>query len=95
MKKLILILSALFFFFCGKIFSQTVYVTPTGTTYHTKACKLYAKSFEAIPLWKAMGAYGRKPCPKCHPPTKETKSAPKKIVKPKPKPVSVPATKKK
>lgn len=91
MKKSLLLFTAFFFLMLGNAFSQTVYVTGTGTTYHTKACKLYAKSFEAIPLWKAMGPYGKKPCPKCKPPTKESKSVPKKKpMKVKSRPVPVP-----
>jgi len=92
MKKYSLLFLVFLFLLSVKVFSQTVYVTQTGTTYHTKACKLYAKSFEAIPLWKAMGPYGKKPCPKCKPPIKESKSVPKKkSIKPKPKPVATPA----
>jgi len=90
-KKSALLFSAFFFLIVGSTFSQTVYVNGTGTTYHTRACKLYGKSFEAVPLWKAMGPYGKRPCPKCKPPTKESKSVPKKKpVKAKPKPVPVP-----
>jgi len=86
MNKFLLIVPVLFFLLATKTFSQTVYVNQNAEFYHTKACKLYSKNFEAIPLWKALGPYAKRPCPKCHPPTKEIKVAPKKKpVKPKPK----------
>jgi hypothetical protein len=84
MKKLLLLpfLICLLHF---KGFSQTVYVNQTGDRYHTNKCKLYTKNFEAIPLWKAKGPYGKRPCDKCHPPTKETGAVAKKKKAPKPK----------
>lgn len=88
MKRHILLLPVLLFLFSLKAFSQTVYVNQTGTTYHTKACKLYTKNFEAVPLWKAKGPYGKKPCGKCKPPIKEGSTAAKKKPAAKPKPAA-------
>lgn len=95
--KISLSLLPLFFlFFSSALFSQTVYVNQSGSLYHTNKCKLYTKNFEAVPLWKAKGPYGKKPCKQCHPPTVESKAVVKKTsVKPKPKPATVPASKKK
>ena len=72
MKKYFLLLPFFFLLLSARGFSQTVYVNQTGNNYHTSKCKLYTKNFEAIPLWKAKGPYGKTPCSKCHPPTKET-----------------------
>ena len=91
MKKLLLLLPFFLFLLTTKGFSQTVYVNQTGSTYHTNKCKLYTKNFEAVPLWKAQGPYGKRPCDKCHPPIHESKGgAPKKkgAAKPKPKPAA-------
>ena len=88
------LLTMLFFIVASDLFSQTVYVNQSGSTYHTNKCKLYAKSFEAVPLWKAKGPYGKKPCKKCNPPTVESKGASAKK-KAKPKPAPAPAPKKK
>jgi hypothetical protein len=96
MKKVILLFSFFCLLFAAKSFSQTVYVNQSGSLYHTNKCKLYTKNFEAVPLWKAKGPYAKKPCPKCHPPTVESKTVVKKTnVKPKPKTATAPATKKK
>ena len=84
MKKKLLLLPAFLFLLLAKVFSQTVYVNQTGTTYHTDKCKLYTKNFEALPLWKAQGPYGKRPCDKCRPPIKETKAAENKNPAPKP-----------
>ncbi|MBI4929698.1 MAG: hypothetical protein HY841_02970 [Bacteroidetes bacterium] len=78
MKKYLLLLFVFLLFSLSKIFSQTVYVNQSGNHYHTRACKLYTKNFEAVPLWKARDVYQKKPCEKCHPPTKDIKSVPKK-----------------
>ncbi len=83
MKKILFLLPVCIFLFSIRVFSQTVYVNQTGNCYHTNKCQLYTKNFEAVPLWKAMNAYGKKPCPKCHPPTKETKGGKKTGTKPK------------
>ncbi|TAL63036.1 MAG: hypothetical protein EPN85_01100 [Bacteroidetes bacterium] len=85
MKKHLILLSVFLFLLSVKSFSQTVYVNQTGNTYHTNKCKLYTKNFEAIPLWKAKGAYGKTPCNKCKPPTKERKAVAKKKSAAKPK----------
>ena len=76
-------ITAIVFFFqllliSTRLLSQTVYINQSGILYHTKACKTYTKNFEAIPLWKAREVYQKKPCPKCHPPTKESSAAPAK-----------------
>ncbi len=86
MKKHLL-LTAVIILFCTAIsFSQNVYVTKSGSTYHTKYCKYYSKNSEEIPLWKAKGPYGKTPCPKCKPPVNESKTPAKKKPAPKPKP---------
>ena len=87
--KTLFLSTVLFFLLIGsKGYSQTVYVNQSGGLYHTKACKLYTPAFEAVPLWRAKGSYGKKPCPKCKPPTKEGKVGAKKksAAKPKAKP---------
>jgi hypothetical protein len=71
MKKYLAILSITLLFLTIKTFSQTVYVNQSGTTFHTKACKLYTSNFEAVPLWKARDVLGKKPCHKCNPPIKD------------------------
>jgi hypothetical protein len=86
MKKHLAILSIALLFLTIKVFSQTVYVNQSGTTFHTKACKVYTSNFEAVPLWKARDVLGKKPCQKCNPPIKDAvakKQTPvkKKIVK--------------
>jgi len=78
MKKILSFLTLCIALAFTKAFSQTVYINQTGTTFHTKACALYTKNFEGVPLWKARDVYGKKPCKKCNPPTKEVKTAPKK-----------------
>lgn len=86
-KHLLLLLPIFLLFLTVKSFSQTVYVNQTGTLYHTSKCPTWTKNFEAVPLWKAKGPYGKKPCPKCKPPTKETNVVAKKkkpAAKPKP-----------
>lgn len=98
MKKAALLVAAFVVLISAQVFSQTVYVTQTGTLYHTSKCPIYAKSFEAVPLWKARDVYRKKPCNKCNPPTKDVKVGPKKkkttTAKPKPKPKpAVPAKK--
>ena len=95
MKTLFVLFFSFLLFTSGKALSQTVYINQSGSHYHTKSCELYTKNFEAVPLWKARDVHGKKPCEKCHPPTKETKAVPKKSTKPKPKPAPVPTTKKK
>ena len=81
MKKIIGLSFLFLLLVTSRSFSQTVYVNQSGTLYHTNKCKLYTKNFEAVPLWKAKGPYGKKPCPKCHPPTVESKAATKKTTK--------------
>ena len=81
--KALLLFAALFLLLSVKAFSQTVYFSQTGDKYHTKQCKSYNKNFEAAPLWKARDAYGKMPCPHCHPPTKDAPAPRKKAVKPK------------
>lgn len=78
MKKYLFLIPVFILVLSLRAFSQTVYVNQTGNTYHTNKCKVYTKNFEAVPLWKAKGAYGKTPCPKCKPPTKEGKVAKKK-----------------
>lgn len=80
MKKCQLLITVFLLLFTVRAFSQTVYVNQTGNTYHTKKCKVWTKNFEAVPLWKAKGAYGKTPCPKCKPPTKEGAISKKKPV---------------
>ncbi len=46
--------------------STTVYVTKTGSKYHTGGCSYLAKSKTAISLEAAKRSYG--PCSRCHPP---------------------------
>jgi hypothetical protein len=92
MKKFLLLIPVILFFLSVESYSQTVYVNQSGSTYHTKACKLYTPNFEAVPLWKAKGPYAKRPCPKCKPPTRETGAAPKKKAAPKAK--AKPAVKK-
>ena len=95
-KIFLALLPFFFLLLSSDSFSQTVYVNQSGSLYHTNKCKLYTKNFESIPLWKAKGPYGKKPCKKCNPPTVESKTVVKKTsVKPKPKPATVPAAKKK
>ena len=93
MKKIFSLLSLIFLLSLCQSFSQTVYVTQSGSTYHTNKCKLYTKNFEAVPLWQAKGPYGKKPCTKCHPPTQESKSNTKKKKTVKPKPAVAPKKK--
>lgn len=85
MKKYLLLFPVFIFLLCARSYSQTVYINQTGNTYHTNKCKVYTKNFEAIPLWKAKGPYGKTPCSKCKPPTKETKAVAKKKPAAKPK----------
>ena len=94
MKKTLFLLSFFLFLVSAKVFSQTVYINETGECYHTNKCKLYGKSFEAVPLWKARETYGKRPCNKCNPPTKEVKTVAKKKSAPKARPKTTPATKK-
>ena len=94
MKKTTLLVTAFVFLLSAQLFSQMVYVNQTGTLYHLKKCETYGKSFEEVVLWKARDVYHKKPCPKCKPPTKDAKVAPKKkktTAKPKPKPKPKPA----
>lgn len=46
---------------------QTVYVTSSGTTYHTAGCRYLNKSSIPMPLNEAASRYS--PCTVCHPPT--------------------------
>lgn len=56
------------------VLSQTVYVTSTGTKYHTSGCR-YLKSKKAMDL-KAAKESGYLPCSVCHAPSTETKTSP-------------------
>ena len=83
MKKYFLIIPLLFLLISANVFSQKVYITPNGQHYHTSKCKLVNKNSTALTLPQAW-ANGKTPCDKCHPPTKEYSSSPKKkVVKPK------------
>jgi len=50
----------------GSVYSQTVYITKTGTKYHNKGCRYLSKSSEAISLADAK-AKGYTPCSVCKP----------------------------
>lgn len=97
MKKAAFLIVTLVLLAVVESLSQTVYINQTGTLFHTNKCRIYAKSFEGVSLARARDVYRKKPCPKCKPPTKETKVVPKKKkavpAKPKPKPVAAPAKK--
>lgn len=88
MKKQFILISAILLMLSIKGISQNVYVNSTGVNYHTKACKLYTKNFEEVPLWKAQGPYGKRPCGKCKPPIKESNTATNKKPAPKTQPAA-------
>jgi hypothetical protein len=48
-------------------FSQTVYITKTGKSYHVKGCTSLRKSAIPIELSEAIARYS--PCRNCNPPT--------------------------
>jgi hypothetical protein len=51
----------------AKSVEQTVYITSTGTKYHTAGCRHLRQSSSAISLSQAAASYG--PCAHCNPPT--------------------------
>ena len=64
-RTIIAVLSLLIF--AGAALAATVYITDTGTKYHSAGCRHLSKSKIAISLEKAK-AQGYKPCGVCSPP---------------------------
>ncbi len=62
---LVLIISAVL---CAQTATKTVYVTASGTKYHTQICASLSKAKEVIPLdEKEALEKGYKPCTRCKP----------------------------
>ena len=59
----------------------TVYVTPTGSTYHTRDCRHYSDSCISLPLSEALYS-GYRPCRSCLPPVESEQEAPVYTVEP-------------
>lgn len=66
MKRRILFLTLLFTFLIVNVYSQTVYVTNSGTKYHKEGCRYLSKSKIAINLSDAI-AKGYGACSVCKP----------------------------
>jgi len=73
MKRKILFLVLFLTFLTVNVFSQTVYVTKTGTKYHTEGCRYLSKSKIAIELTDAI-AKGYGACSVCKPSSEVTSS---------------------
>jgi hypothetical protein len=69
----LLILSILFFSTVN-ITAQTVYITKTGSKYHSDGCRYLSKSKTAIDLASAISK-GYSTCSVCKPPTQVTSSS--------------------
>lgn len=67
-------LFALILFATVSLQAQTVYITKTGSKYHTGSCRYLSRSKIPISLEDAMKRYG--PCSVCNPPTSLTKAQP-------------------
>lgn len=65
MKKTLLLLTFLFLL-VNTIYSQTVYITKTGTKYHNENCVYLSKSSRSIELKQAIDA-GYQGCKVCKP----------------------------
>jgi|WetSurMetagenome_2_1015567.scaffolds.fasta_scaffold03552_6 hypothetical protein len=70
MIRIIFALLFLFFFYPFS-FAQTVYVTETGSKYHSSGCSYLKKSSNPIDIKDAVGK-GYTPCSKCNPGTSNT-----------------------
>lgn len=75
--------------FCGIAAGQTVYITKTGTKYHSAGCTSLRSSSTAVSLAQAK-AKGLTACKLCDPPTGEAQSPPTGSARPTPTPTSVP-----
>lgn len=73
MKSKILLLTLLLTFSVVNVFSQTVYITKTGTKYHTDGCRYLSQSKIAIELSDAI-AKGYGACSVCKPATEISRS---------------------
>ena len=74
MKKKVLLLTLFLSFLFINVFSQTVYITNSGTKYHTEGCRYLSKSQIAINLSDAIDK-GFGACKVCSPPTTVTSTA--------------------
>lgn len=73
MKRKILFLTLFLAFLVINAFSQTVYITKTGTKYHSEGCRYLSKSKIAIDLADAI-AKGCEACSVCKPSSKISSS---------------------
>ena len=69
MKRYLLLLTIVLSLLATNVFSQTVYITKTGTKYHKEDCRYLSKSKISIDL-KDVISKGYGACKVCKPPTK-------------------------
>jgi len=82
MKTRFILLALILSFFTGKVCSQTVYVTKTGTKYHIESCRYLSNSSYSMKLADAIEK-GYTPCSVCKPSSKITEpGSTKSTVKP-------------